>query len=390
MPADDSRLDSLPDEGHNSEMTTFILPMDTGGAGLRLAVKDLIDIVGTPTTAGSRAVAMTALPASVDAACLGHIRTLISSGQLRLVGKTNLHELAYGSSGRNDWYGTPVNPLDAALVPGGSSSGSAVAVAAGDADVAIGTDTGGSIRIPAACCGVCGLKTTTGRIPLQGVRPLVPGFDIVGPIARDVTGLALGMTFLDPTFSESARPAEAVGRIRFSANGLIDEAIDQALRLAEIPAVDIHLLDEWHSAWNSAACIVSYEAWRSNGHLISKCPQDVGEDVAKRLRSGASVPPADLHAARIHQHAWAEKLDAVLGRVAVLAMPTLAEFPPPLSRAQFDATRHTLPINYAGLPAVVIPVPCGNSVPASLQLVGTENSEEVLLATAHRIESALS
>ena len=110
----------------------------------------------------------------------------MARGEARFVGKTNLHELAYGISGINAAFGTPVNPLDPRRIPGGSSSGSAAAVAADEADVAYGTDTGGSIRIPAACCGIAGLKTTWGRISLDGVHPLAPSLDTVGPMARDV------------------------------------------------------------------------------------------------------------------------------------------------------------------------------------------------------------
>src|SRR6202007_2244801 len=105
-------------------------------------------------------------------------------------GKTNLHELAMLPLGTNQWFGTPVNPLDPALIPGGSSSGSAVAGAPGEADVALGSDTGGSIRIPAACCGITGLKTSYGRVPLDGVRPLAPSLDTVRPLAPTVGGRA--------------------------------------------------------------------------------------------------------------------------------------------------------------------------------------------------------
>src|SRR5262249_52900948 len=142
-------------------MSTFITRLDTSGTGTRLAVKDLIDVHGTPTTAGSRAVEQTADAARRDAACLAGAR----AAGARIVGKTNLHELAMLPIGTNPWFGTPVNPLDADLIPGGSSSGSAVAVATGDADVAFGTDTGGSVRVPSACCGTAGLETTPGRSP---------------------------------------------------------------------------------------------------------------------------------------------------------------------------------------------------------------------------------
>ena len=182
-------------------MTTFITRYETSGSGVRLAVKDLIDMEGERTTAGCRAVAERAVPAARDAVCLAGAR----AAGARIVGRTNLHELALGVTGVNEWYGTPVNPLDPTRVPGGSSSGSAVAVATGEADVAYGSDTGGSVRIPAACCGTAGLKTTWGRIPLDGVWPLAPSFDTVGPMARTVAGLVTGMQLLEPGFTVCRR-----------------------------------------------------------------------------------------------------------------------------------------------------------------------------------------
>src|SRR5204862_1495660 len=128
-----------------------------------------------------------AKPAERDAACLKGFR----AAGARLMGKTNLHELAVLPLGINPWFGTPVNPLDAALIPGGSSSGSAVAVATDEADVAIGSDTGGSVRIPSACCGTVGLKTTWGRVPLEGVFLLAESLDTIGPMAADVAAVVL-------------------------------------------------------------------------------------------------------------------------------------------------------------------------------------------------------
>src|ERR1019366_9104741 len=131
-----------------------------------------------------------------------------------IVGKTNLHELAFGASGVNDWFGTPDNPLDPRLVPGGSSSGSAVAVADGEADVARGSDTDGSMGVPAAFCGIVGLKTTKGRVLLAGgvAAGTEPGH--VGPTARDVAGATAGMALLEPAFRVSHEPAVRVGRLR--------------------------------------------------------------------------------------------------------------------------------------------------------------------------------
>ena len=152
-------------------ITTFITRLEPGpDDGPVLAVKDIIDVAGVPTTAGSRAVADGVAPAEVDADCMRGARCR----RARLIGKTNLFELAFGASGLNEHFGTPVNPLDRNAVPGGSSSGSAVAVATHEADVAYGSDTGGSIRIPSAFCGTAGLKTTFGRVPLGGVWPLAP------------------------------------------------------------------------------------------------------------------------------------------------------------------------------------------------------------------------
>ena len=173
-------------------MSMFITTLDATGTGPRLAVKDIIDVAGVPTTAGSPAVERTAAPAAADAACLAGAR----AAGARIVGKTNLHELAMLPLGTNQWFGTPANPLDPALIPGGSSSGSAAAVAAGEADVALGSDTGGSIRVPAACCGITGLKTSYGRVPLDGVWPLAPSLDTVGPMAATVDGLVTGMMLL--------------------------------------------------------------------------------------------------------------------------------------------------------------------------------------------------
>src|SRR3954468_2389529 len=175
--------------GETSTMSTFITKLDATGTGPRVAVKDIIDVEGVPTTAGSRAVERTAAPAQRDAACLAGVR----QAGARVVGKTNLHELAMLPLGTNPWFGTPINPLGPELIPGGSSSGSAVAVANDDADVALGSDTGGSVRIPAACCGTAGLKTTYGRVSLERVWPLAPSLDTIGPMARDISGLVLGM-----------------------------------------------------------------------------------------------------------------------------------------------------------------------------------------------------
>src|ERR1700733_3640647 len=180
---------------------------DGNDARPRLAVKDCIDVAGLPTTAGCPVVAEMAEPAHTDAPVVASAR----EGGARVVGKTSLTELCWSASGINHWAGTPLNPRDPRRLPGGSSSGSAVAVATGEADVAFGTDAGGSVRVPAACCGVVGLKTTLGRISVKGVYPLAPTLDTVGPLGPDVAAVELGMRLVEPAFLVPGAPGPLGG-----------------------------------------------------------------------------------------------------------------------------------------------------------------------------------
>lgn len=366
-------------------MSTFITEFDTSGTGVRLAVKDLIDMEGVPTTAGCRAVADSAAPARADAPCMAGAR----AAGARIVGRTNLHELAFGVTGVNPWFGTPVNPLDPGRVPGGSSSGSAVAVATGEADVAYGSDTGGSVRIPSACCGTAGLKTTWGRVSLEGVWPLSPSFDTVGPMARDVGGLALGMALLEPGFTPAAPAAWRVGRLRVEADPMIDAAIDRALAATGWEIVDIDM-PEWDSVATTAGLLLVAEAWSTNRSLAETRPDGIGQDVLDRLHLGRdSSDQVSLSAARTAQSLWSSRLNGVLSRVDLLATPTLTIFPPVLEDANdLLVARCTLPVNLAGVPALSLPVPTDGPLPASLQMVAPMNAEETLVAAAFVVEAA--
>lgn len=368
-------------------MSTWILRTDTpGGAGLRVAIKDLIDLAGTPTTAGSRAVAQRAVPATTDALCLAGLRAAEAAGTARIMGKTNLHELALGVTGINPWFGTPPNPLDKALVPGGSSSGSAAAVGADEADVAYGTDTGGSVRIPAACCGVTGLKTTWGRISNEGVWPLAPNLDTVGPLARDVAGIIAGMALLEPGFAAADAVPLSVGRIRLRAHPDIDAAIDDALNRAELILDDLDV-PGWGAASQAALTLLGAEAWATDRHLVEA--GGLGADVDQRLRAGGEATTEALALAEAVAARWAAELAELFSRVDVIATPTLTDFPPSLERAEaMMSIRATLPVNLAGVPALALPVPT-RGLPASLQLIGPTGSEERLVALAQRIETAV-
>jgi amidase len=350
-------------------MATWIVREDVSGPGLRVAVKDLIDVAGLPTTAGSLAVADRASPASADAACLAGLRAAIGRGEAVLAGKVNLH--------------------DPRRVPGGSSSGSAVAVATGEADVAFGSDTGGSVRIPAACCGVAGLKTTGGRIPLAGVWPLAPSMDSIGPLARDVAGLAAGMALLEPGFTIATDPPQTVGRLAMDADPVIDAAVDTALARTGWQVGPL-VLPGLAAAMAAAMIVLDAEAWRSDGGLAVSAPSRIGRDVLGRLREASKITPTALAAARRTGASWRAAVAAIWDQVEMLALPTLLGFPPLLGdgRGLTRIRGLTSPVNLAGLPALALPVPTAGPLPASIQLIGPPGSEDRLLAAGHVLEGA--
>ena len=374
-------------------MSTFITKLDTtSGGGTRLAVKDLIDVQGIPTTAGSRAVEQAAKPAPRDAACLSGAR----AAGARIVGKTNLHELAMLPIGTNPWFGTPVNPLDASLIPGGSSSGSAVAVATGEADVALGSDTGGSVRIPSACCGTAGLKTTYGRVPTAGVWPLAPSLDTVGPMAATVDGLITGMRLLEPGFTVAGAPARTIGRLRTSGHPEIEEAIDRALKMAESEVVALDW-DGFAAGTSIFTTIFLTEAWETDHALAAAHPDAVGQDIAQLLTMNDMFRPG-LAEARAQLGSWRQSLLDLFSQVELLALPTMPVFPPRLEdltpgslvNIVIQVSQYTGLFNAAGVPGTAQPVrAAGSRIPASLQLVGPPRGEELLLATALRIEAAM-
>jgi amidase len=368
-------------------MSTFIDPVAIGTTGTTVAVKDLIDLAGLPTTAGCRAIERSAAPAAADAACLAGLRAAIDAGEARIVGKTNLDELAVGASGVNIWFGTPRNPLDPERIPGGSSSGSAVAVATGEAEVAIGTDTGGSVRIPSACCGTVGLKTTIGRVPTAGVVPLSQSLDTVGPIGRDIAAVVRGMQLLEPGFAPGA-PARAIGRVQVpGVDPTIDAAIDRALGEAEFEVVEVEL-PSWDSALEAAFRIGLSEAARNHGAMIDREPELVWERSAKAILSGRELAAHEAEA-RYFQRTWEAELRAAFARAELLAFPTLAAFAPALEDHESIASIcRTMELNLAGVPALAQPVATPGPLPASLQLVGPLGGEERLVATGAVVEAA--
>lgn len=371
-------------------MTTFLVRLDAPtGEGLTLAVKDMIDVEGLPTTCGSRPLAAVAEPARVDAHCVANARAVGA----RIVGKTNLHELAFGGSGVNPYTGTPVNPLDPDRIPGGSSSGSAVAVAVGDADVAFGTDTGGSVRTPSACCGTVGLKTTYGRIPMDGIQPLAPSVDTVGPMAATVAGVVDGMALLEPGFSPAGAAALLLGRFHLAGvASWIEEAIDRLLARAEIPLEDV-ALDGWDAADRAGTTVVFAEAALVHAALLADHGAELGEEVRDRLEVGTALGADEYETALAHGAAWRAEIDEALRRTPVIALAGIVDEPAPLTDPlRINTRRPNVAINLSGHPAIVLPVPAHRGgpgrLPTSLQLVAAHGGEELLVATASVLEAA--
>jgi amidase len=370
-------------------MSTFITSFPsavTDGPGPLVAVKDIIDMAGVLTTAGSRVLAETAVPAAADAACLAGLR----AAGARVVGRTNMHELALGVTGINPWFGTPVNPLDPSRVPGGSSSGSAVAVATGQAALAYGTDTGGSVRIPAACCGICGLKTTWGRVPVAGVRPLAPSMDTVGPLAADVAGLILGMQLLEPGFTVAPVTGPLrVGRLRIPAADEIDDAVTAVLRATSWEVSEVDPAD-WLTATQWTGPLLVAEAYQACRDVFDDHAEQLSPDVARRLDAGRQVTQETLTAANAARARWRTQLAALFDRFDLLVSPTLLIFPPTMDSAdQLLEARCTLPVNFAGVPALSLPIPARGPLPASIQLVSAAGTEDRLLAAGAAVEVAV-
>jgi amidase len=372
---------------HDGSSPTWIVRLDPAGPGVRLAVKDCIDVAGLPTTVGCPVIAEQARPAGRDAAVVAAARR---SGA-RIVGKTNLSELCWSAAGTNAWSGMPVNPADPRRLPGGSSSGSAVAVAAGEADVALGTDTGGSVRIPAACCGVVGLKTTWGRVPVQGVYPLAPSLDTVGPLGADVAAVELGMRLIEPGFAAGSGELP-VARIRPETDPAVDPAIeaaiDAALAAAGIAATEVAGPD--FAAINEAGnLLIDVEAYQVNEYLLPDLAR-LSSYNQRNLPEAATVTEDQAAAANRARASIREWFAGLQARHPFLALPTLMGAPPLIGERGMSLTLLTIPANVTGLPALALPVPGGPAgLPASLQLIGPAGSEEQLVALGRLIEAAV-
>jgi aspartyl-tRNA(Asn)/glutamyl-tRNA(Gln) amidotransferase subunit A len=379
--------------------------------GIPLALKDLFETAGVRTTAGAKFFA-DYIPVA-DAAV---VKKLYAAGAI-VLGKTNLHEIALGLTTVNPHYGACHNPWDSSRVPGGSSGGSAAALAACFCLGALGTDTGGSIRVPAALCGVVGLKPTYGRVSLSGVIPLSWNLDHAGPMARCVLDVAILLQVMagydrDDPYSVDVQPDDYTAQIERGVKGWrialaegayfertepeVHNAVQQAAQVFETLGANVETvpLPGVREAALANGLMVASDAATFHKERLSQAPQDFGEDVLQRLQNGASLPLADYIQARRTQallrrqfFLFFEQFDLLLMPVTPVAAPPIAG-PDAVEMARL-LTRYTAPFNLTGLPA--LSMPCGftlEGLPIGLQLIGGHWQEARLLRAGYAYEQA--
>jgi amidase len=364
--------------------------------GRTMVVKDLLDVAGFPTGAGNPDWLADAAPATTTAPA---VQRLLDAG-FDLVGKAHTDELAFSLSGTNVHYGTPENPAAPGRIPGGSSSGSASAVAGGVADLGVGTDTGGSIRVPASYCGLYGWRPTHGRVPMHGCVPLAPSFDTIGLLARDGAVLLEGAAAVLASSTPVASPSRLV--VADDLLALADPEVRDTVAAitAEIGSaigatVDHRTFaddrqDEWFRAFRAWQM---YEAWASHGAWIIARRPTFGPGIAARFEAASHATAEDAaraHPVRDHVRAL---LNEVLGEDALLVVPAAATVAPPpdlAETAKADLRARTMTLTcvagLAGAPAVVVPPDRPAGLPAGACLVGRPGADEQLLAVAAAVQ----
>ena len=362
--------------------------------GVTFAIKDLFDVAGVVTTGGSPDWARTHGPAAGTAPV---VAALLAAGA-NAVGKTKTVELAFGLTGENPFHGTPLNPRVRRRLPGGSSCGSVAAVAAGIVPLALGSDTGGSVRIPASYCGLYGLRPTQGAISLAGTLPLAPGLDTPGWFTREAELLErVGEVLLPGKSGRLAGPLLRVAEVWANAEPAVAAVLEPVLaRLARLfgPALPIELAPEGIPALYAAyRAIQGEEAWTAHGPWITATKPALSPAVAARFRAASAVTAAQAAAARGLRQALQARLRPLLAGGAVLVYPT-SPAPAPevdapgevLERVREATVGVTAMAGLAGLPEVTLPaatvrVPDGEA-PVGLSLVAGFGRDRALLALA--------
>ncbi len=373
-------------------------PLGSGRlSGLNFAVKDLFDIAGAVTTygnpdwAGTHAAAIATAPV---------VTALLQAGA-RLVGKTKTVELAYGLTGENIWHDTPTNPRAPDRFPGGSSCGSAAAVAAGLADFALGSDTGGSVRIPASYCGLFGIRPTFGAISLAGACPLAPSFDTCGWFARSAAILAgVGEVLLPGGRSAVEGPLLRFEEAWVNAQPQVAEALRPALEKVEQlrgRAVGVGLAPEGiDSFFDHFRTVQAEEAWAALGQWVQSVRPRFGPGVRERFIAAKATDPAVAAPGRAFRRLVQARIRPLLAGGGVLIFPT-SPCPAPLlnaSMAEQDAIRQatigvTSIAGFCGLPEVTLPAAMVDGAPVGISLVAAQGSDRGLLAFACDAASVL-
>jgi aspartyl-tRNA(Asn)/glutamyl-tRNA(Gln) amidotransferase subunit A len=303
------------------------------------------------------------------------------------IGKTNLHEFAYGVTSQNLHYGTVPNPTFPGRTAGGSSGGSAAALAAGLADAALGTDSGGSIRIPAACCAIVGFKPSYGLVSTDGIFPLAPSFDHAGPMARDVATCVELMRILAGLEPEEARPVRVGIAWTESSDPLVRERVTAAGALLHATPVAFPLPEGTTPLFMREVADIHRELYAEHGELY-------GENLRPKIERCLEVTDAEASAAAGARAEYERQALAALEGFDLLLTPTLGFAPPPADVDEIatreSIVRFTYPFNLLGWP--VLALPCGlaeQGLPASAQLVGRPGSDGLVLAAGARLEAAL-
>ena len=373
--------------------------------GVPISIKDLIDVAGVPTTAASRVTGRA--PVKTDAPVVARLR---AAGAI-LIGKCNLHEFAFGTTGEDSSFGQTLHPRDPNRSPGGSSGGSAVSVATGMAFASLGTDTGGSIRIPAAACGLVGLKPTFGEVSCDGVVPLAPSLDHVGPLTRCVRDARLLYHAMrDRQEVEVASTNGAARKLGCPRPHFLDQ-LDDEVRAAFERALSRLTDADWtvedapvqhaHDAATIYLLLVLPEAAAVHADTLERQPQDYTPSVRLRLELGRYVLAEDYVRAQHGRAVLERAVDAALAERDALVLPSLAIPAPPLGATTVDVggqteslrsimLRLTQLFNATGHPAVSIP--CGltsTGLPCGLQLVGHRHRTDHLLDVAEAVETSL-
>ena len=303
------------------------------------------------------------------------------------VGKTNLHEFAYGVTSQNLHYGTVPNPAYPGRTAGGSSGGSAAALVAGLADAALGTDSGGSIRIPAACCGIVGFKPSFGLVSTDGVFPLAPSYDHAGPMARDVTTCAELMRVLagiEPAAAGTPRVAAAWHEL---AEPLVRARVEAAGRLLDAESVELPLPEQTTALFMREVADVHRELYAEQEELY-------GENIRPKIERCLTVTDAQVAAAVAGGAAYEQAALAAIDGYDLLLTPTLGLVPPPADVDELavreSIIRFTYPFNLLGWPALAVPCgPAEEGLPASAQLVGRPGADALVLAVGAVLEAEL-